>query len=299
MIQMNKYWDVMKNISPKWLPLIPGVIAVSWAAIMIRACQAPATAIAFYRMFFSALILLPLAVTIYRNQFKEFSGRTLAITILAGILLGWHFYFWVASLNLTTISASVVLVTTQPVFVAIWARMLLKERIGARGIIAIILAIAGSALIAGCDFGIKKEYLLGDMLALAGAVMAGTYLFIGRVVRPTVSTFPYIFVVYGVSALTLATILAATDNLFAVYTGNDYFYFVLLAIIPTLIGHSLYNYTLKHVAAHKVGISIIGEPIFATIWGILIFTEMPRMTTIAGGLLIIGSLVLVFSQKGQ
>lgn len=287
------------NISPKWLPLIPGVIAVSWAAIMIRSCQAPATAIAFYRMFFSALIIMPLALTIYRKQFKEFSGRTLMITILSGILLGWHFYFWVTSLNYTTISASVVLVTTQPVFVALLARMILKERIGARGVAAIILAITGSALIAGFDFGFKKEYLWGDLLALAGAVMAGTYLFLGRVVRPTVSTFPYIFVVYSVSALTLASILGITDNLFAVYTGHDYFYFMLLAIIPTLIGHSLYNYTLKHVAAHKVGISIIGEPIFATIWGILIFAEMPRLTTVAGGLIIITSLVLVFSQKGQ
>ncbi len=287
------------NVSPKWLPLIPGVIAVSWAAIMIRACQAPATAIAFYRMFFSMLIILPLALTIYRKQFKEFSGKTLTITILAGFLLGWHFYFWVASLELTTISASVVLVTTQPVFVAIWARMLLKERIGARGIIAIILAIAGSTLIAGFDFGFKKEYLWGDLLALAGAVMAGTYLFLGRVVRPTVSTFPYIFVVYGISALTLGSILGFTGDLLDVYTSHDYFFFVLLAIIPTLIGHSLYNYTLKHVAAHKVGISIIGEPIFATIWGILIFTEIPRMTTIAGGLIIILSLILVFSQKGQ
>jgi drug/metabolite transporter (DMT)-like permease len=286
-------------IKAKWLPLVPGVIAVSWAAIMIRACDAPATAIAFYRMFFSVLIILPLAVTIYRKQFKEFSARTLAMTVLAGILLGWHFYFWVASLNYTTISASVVLVTTQPVFVAIWARILLKERIGGRGVAAIILAIAGSALIAGFDFGLKKEYLLGDMLALAGAVMAGTYLFIGRVVRPTVSTFPYIFVVYGVSALTLASILGATDNLFAVYSVHDYFYFVLLAIIPTLIGHSLYNYTLKYVAAHKVGISIIGEPIFATIWGIVIFSEMPRLTTLAGGLIIIVALILVFSQKGE
>lgn len=266
---------------------------------MIRACQAPATAIAFYRMFFSMLIILPLALTIYRKQFKEFSGKTLTITILAGFLLGWHFYFWVASLELTTISASVVLVTTQPVFVAIWARMLLKERIGARGIIAIILAIAGSTLIAGFDFGFKKEYLWGDLLALAGAVMAGTYLFLGRVVRPTVSTFPYIFVVYGISALTLGSILGFTGDLLDVYTSHDYFFFVLLAIIPTLIGHSLYNYTLKHVAAHKVGISIIGEPIFATIWGILIFTEIPRMTTIAGGLIIILSLILVFSQKGQ
>jgi drug/metabolite transporter (DMT)-like permease len=289
----------MSQVGPKWLPLIPGVIAVSWAAIIIRACNAPATTIAFYRMFFSALIILPFALTIYRPRFGEFSTRTLALTILSGILLGWHFYFWVASLDYTTISASVVLVTTQPVFVAILAKIFLNERIGLRGSIAILLAIIGSALIAGFDFGVKKDYLVGDLLALAGAVMAGTYLFIGRAVRPTVSTFPYIFTVYSISALTLGSILLVSGNLFELYPSFNYFYFILLAAIPTLIGHSLYNYTLKHVAAHKVGISIIGEPVLATIWGILIFKEIPRVMTVFGGAIIIFSLILVFSQKGQ
>jgi drug/metabolite transporter (DMT)-like permease len=290
---------LIMEIRPKWLPLVPGVIAVSWAAIIIKACDASATTIAFYRMFISAVLLLPLALTIYRSHFKEYSFRTLILTSLSGFLLGWHFYFWVASLNYTTISASVVLVTTQPVFVAILARIFLKERIGARGIVAIILALIGSTLIAGFDFGFQKSYLIGDLLALAGAVMAGTYLFLGRAVRPTVSTFPYIFVAYAVSALTLGAILLITGESFVAYPAKNYYYFLLLAIIPTLIGHSLYNYSLKHVAAHKVGISIIGEPVFATIWAIFIFGEYPRLSTLAGGAVIVLALILVFSQRGQ
>ena len=288
----------MADIRPKWLPLVPGVIAVSWAAIMIRACSAPATAIAFYRMAFSALILVPLALTIYKDQFRQFSAKTFLLSLLSGFLLGWHFFFWVASLDYTSISASVVLVTTQPVFVGILASMILKEKIGARGIVAISVAILGSGLIAGFDFGLSREYLFGDMLALAGAIMAGTYLFIGRVVRPTVSTFPYIFTVYGVSAVTLGIILLATGQLIQTYPANDYLYFIMLAVIPTLIGHSLYSYTLKYVAAHRVGISIIGEPVFATIWGVLIFKEYPSLTTLLGGAIIIMALILVFSQKG-
>jgi len=279
--------------------LIPGVFAVSWAAILTRACQAPSTAIAFYRMFFSALLLLPLALTVYRKSFREFELKTLSISLLAGFLLGWHFFFWLDSLNHTSIASSVVLVTTQPVFVAILAAIFLKEKAGIRGTISIVLAIIGTILIAGFDFSLEKEYLWGDTLALLGAVMAGSYLFLGRVVRPQISVFPYIFTVYSVSALTLGVMLLISGDMFLTYRHMDYFYFLLMAIGPTLIGHSLYNYTLKHVKAHKVGVSIVGEPVLASLWAALIFREYPNIGTLTGGAIIIVALVLVFSEKGQ
>jgi len=283
----------------KWLPLIPGVICVSWAAIFIRASSAPAIAIAAYRMLFAAVLLVPPVILFYRHRFSEFSRFTFLLTVLAGFLLGWHFFFWVNSLKYTTIAASVVLVTTQPVFVAVFSKIILKEKIGTRGSIAILLALTGSIVIAGFDLGLEKKYLLGDLLALAGAVMAGTYLFIGRIVRVSVGTTPYITVVYGVSALTLVSILACGGDLLTVYGLRDYGLFLLLAVIPTLLGHSLYNFALKHVPAHKVGLSIVGEPVLATIWAIIVFGEIPRLTTVVGGLIIIGALILAFSQKGN
>lgn len=287
------------DIKPKWLVLIPAVFAVSWAAILIRACDAPSTVIAFYRKFFATVMLLPFALTVYRRHFREFSSQAFLTTVLAGIFLGWHFFFWVASLDYTSISSSVVLVTTQPVFVAVLALIFLKEKIGMKGVSAIILAIIGSTIIAGFDFNLKKEYLWGDILALAGAVMAGSYLFIGRVVRPTVSVFPYIFTVYGIAALTLGLILLITGGLFQTYHSQAYLFFFLLAVGPTLVGHSLYNYSLKHVKAHKVGLSIVGEPVLASIWAIFIFGEIPTVSTLVGGIIIISALVLVFSGKGQ
>lgn len=287
------------EIKSKWLVLIPAVFAVSWAAILIRACDAPSTVIAFYRKFFATVMLLPFALTVYRRHFREFSPRVFLTTVLAGIFLGWHFFFWVASLDYTSISSSVVLVTTQPVFVAVLALIFLKEKIGWKGISAIILAIIGSTIIAGFDLNLKKEYLWGDMLALAGAVMAGGYLFIGRVVRPTVSVFPYIFTVYGIATLTLGSILLITGGLFQTYQSQAYLFFFLLAAGPTLVGHSLYNYSLKHVKAHKVGLSIVGEPVLASIWAIFIFSEIPTVSTLVGAMIIISALVLVFSGRGQ
>lgn len=288
-----------RDMRIKWWPLIPGVICVSWAAVFIRASSAPAIAIAAYRMIFAWLLLIPPAIFIYRRQFSEFDKSNLILAALAGTLLGWHFFFWVNSLKHTTIAASVVLVTTQPVFVALFSKLILKEKIGIRGTTAIIMAMIGSAIIAGFDLGLEKRYILGDMLALAGAVMAGAYLFIGRIVRARVSTAPYITVVYGVSAITLAIILAASGDLLKVYDVREYGLFLLLAVVPTILGHSLYNYALKHVAAHKVGLSIVGEPVLATVWGIIIFSEIPRLTTVAGGIIIICALLLAFSREGD
>jgi drug/metabolite transporter (DMT)-like permease len=282
----------------KWIILLPAVLAVSWAAILIRACQAPSTAIAFYRMFFAALILLPFALTLFRKNFSDFDSKTFSITLLSGFFLGWHFFFWIASLDLTSIASSVVLVTTQPLFVAIFASIFLKERVGARGVLSIFMAIIGTILIAGFDFSLQIEYLWGDLLALLGAIMAGSYLFLGRVVRPKVGVFPYIFTVYTVAAITLGIILIFSGDIGQTYRGIDYFYFILLAAGPTLIGHSLYNYTLKHVKAHKVGVSIVAEPVLASIWAIFIFREYPNIGTIIGGAIIIAALILVFSEKG-
>ena len=279
--------------------MLPAVFAVSWAAILIRASDAPSTSIAFYRMFFAFAMLTPLAMTGYRRSLSDFTSRSFLITIVSGFLLAWHFYFWIASLNYTSIASSVVLVTTQPVFVALFSALFLNEKPGARGVIAIIIAIIGSVLIAGFDFRLQKDYLWGDLLALAGAIMAGSYLFLGRMVRQNVGVFPYIFTVYGVSAATLGVILLTSGHLFETYGSTNYLYFFLLAVGPTLIGHSLYNYSLKHIKAHKVGLSIVGEPVLASIWAIFIFREYPSFGTLVGGALILAALVLVFSEKGQ
>jgi len=281
----------------KWLFLIPAVLAVSWAAIIIRACQAPSTAIAFYRILIAVIILTPIALTKFRHEFSAFTKRTSIITLLSGFVLGWHFYFWIASLDYTSIASSVVLVTTQPIFLVAFTSIFLGEKPGFRGYIGIGLAIAGTVLIAGFDLKLSGDYLYGDFLAILGAIMAAAYLFFGRIVRSTLNIIPYIYVVYSTAAFTLGVILLVTGQLFAAYKPMDYFYFGLLAIGPTLIGHSLYNYMVKHIKAYKVGISIVAEPVLASIWAIFIFKEIPNIGTITGGVLIILALILVFSER--
>jgi len=215
------------------------------------------------------------------------------ISTLSGFFLGLHFFLWIASLVYTSISSSVVLVTTQPVFVAVFGYIFLKEGIGKVGILAIILAIGGTYMIARGDLTIDSTHLKGDILALGGALAAGLYLFIGRSVRPRVHLLPYVFTVYGVSSVTILVLGGMSGTLRAPATGNDYLLFFLMALGPTILGHNLYNYALRHLPAFPVGMSILGEPVLATIWGMIIFKEFPITTTMFGGIIIILSVAMV------
>jgi drug/metabolite transporter (DMT)-like permease len=276
------------------LILFVAVFFVSWAAILIRLSHSEPTTIAFFRMFFSA-VMVSLAVPLRKGGW--FAKKSdFWISALAGIFLGFHFYLWIASLKFTSISSSVVLVTTQPVFVAVFGLIFLKEGIGKIGVTAIILAICGSLLIARGDLAIDSVHLKGDILALAGALAAGLYLFIGRFVRPRVDLVPYVVTVYGISAVTILILGIISGSLHAPAAGSDYLIFFLLAFGPTILGHNLYNFALRHLPAFPVGMSILGEPVLATIWGMIIFGENPILTTVMGGLVIILSVVMVMAR---
>jgi drug/metabolite transporter (DMT)-like permease len=277
--------------------LLIGVFFVSWAAILIRMSHSEPTTIAFFRMFFSTL-MVSLAIPFYKGKWFV-QRRDLLITILSGLFLGLHFYTWVAGLAQTSISSSVVLVTTQPIFVAILGYLILKEKIGLYGLIAVVLALLGSYLVARGDLKIDPEHLNGDLLSLAGAVFAGCYLFLGRFLRPRVDLVPYVVTVYGVSSAVLLILGLAASPFSFPTKGAEYLIFFLLALGPTIMGHNLYNYALRHLPAFPVGISILGEPVLATIWGIIIFGEKPLFTTLLGGIIIILAIMLVMIRMGK
>jgi len=270
------------------LYLILAVFSVSWAAILIKLCSAPPLVIAFYRMFIASVILCPLVFLKHFSGLKQLLNETLKLAILSGIFLGLHFAFWVTSLFYTSVSASVVIVATQPVFVALFSLIFLKERANWLTWSGIILALGGVVVIGGGDFANLK----GDILALLGAIMAAAYLTLGRNIRKKYDLVPYIFTAYLVSSIVLAIFIVIFGDSFSPLTLENLGWFILLAIVPTLIGHSLYNWLLKYVKAYLVGISILGEPIGASIWAFLIFKEIPQTSLYLGAVLIILGVIL-------
>jgi drug/metabolite transporter (DMT)-like permease len=281
------------------LLLVTAAAAVSPASIFILLADAPPLTVAFYRMFFASLILFP--VYIYRAGSGKLSflpKRQYRMIILSGLFLTAHFATWNSSLFYTTVSNSVILVTTQPVFVAVLGWIFLKEKLRIRGIAGILIAVSGAVVITGGDFNLSPEYLIGDILALIGAVMAASYFTIGRSVRKDVHILTYILNCYLASAAGLLIVALVAGQPLSGLSGKSYFYFILLGLIPTVIGHSLYNWALKYLQAFLVGVCILGEPIGATILAWLILDQQPTsFFYIGAGLIGIGLLILFSSEK--
>lgn len=283
------------------LLLLVGVVAVSFSAIFIRLADAPALTIAFYRTGIAALLLLPLAVSRRRQEVRALTGRQVAIALLAGAMLAVHFAVWITSLSYTTIAASVVLVTTQPIFVAGLSWMLFGERIRAITVAGILVALAGAAVVSGGDISspARPRALEGDLLALAGAVTAAAYFVAGRRLRRDMSLLTYASLAYTTCALLLIPMVLISGSALTGFPAGTWGLFVLMAVVPQMLGHTVFNYLLRDVEATVVAITVMGEPVGATLLGLVVLGEAPSGSALIGGVLILAGIYLAVTAQAR
>ncbi|HEX7239060.1 MAG TPA: DMT family transporter [Longimicrobiaceae bacterium] len=285
---------------PPALVLLLSVLAISWAAPLVRFSQAPALAVSFWRLAFSVLLIA--GVLTARREWgalRRLGRRDLATAAVAGVLLAGHFATWIASIGLTSVAASVLLVDTAPVFVALLSAAFLRERPGGRQWAGIALAVAGAAWIGWGDFRGGSDPLRGDLLALAGAVLVAAYYVIGRSLRARLDLWPYVMVVYGCAALTLLVALPVAGVPFTGYAPTDWAVFAGLAAGPMMIGHTGQNWALRYLPAYVVNLSLLGEPVGATLiaWLLPAIAETPPPEALAGGALILLGIVLGMARR--
>jgi drug/metabolite transporter (DMT)-like permease len=247
-------------------------------------------------MVFASLMLIPFAG--YRKIWKGWGRNDIGWLIFSGLLLGLHFAFWIASLKYTSVASSVVLVTTNPIFVGIGAWLFLKERIGLNLILGIILSVLGSGLISYGDMTISNEALMGDGLALLGAIAASGYLMVGRKMRKDQNLISYIFPVYSTAGMVLIVLSLTFQKPFGGYSSSTYLLFFLLALIPQLIGHTTFNWALKYLPASMVAIAILGEPVGSTLLAFFILGEGLTPMKVIGGVLIFAGILIALRKGG-
>ena len=275
-----------------YVPIAIGVIAVSLSAIFVKLANADAGVIAFYRMLFSVLIMSPLFFWKYTSELKLLTKRDWVFSGVAGIFLAFHFILWFESLNYTSVASSTVLVTLQPLFAFAGTYFFFKERLSVKTILSGLIAIVGSVLISWGDFRISGTALYGDMLALIACALVTAYLLFGQDVRKRLSLVTYTFVVYGVSTITLFFYILIKGESFGPYPANDWLWFVLLAIVPNLLGHTFFNWSLKYVSTNVISIAILFEPIGAAVLAFYVFNEYLISTQVIGGLIVIVGIML-------
>jgi drug/metabolite transporter (DMT)-like permease len=283
----------MSRATSHGLVLGAAVFVASWAAILVRSCDAPSLGIAFYRMAIASLFLVPWSSALRR----ESRGTAIAPAILAGLFLAAHFGAWIASLSYTSVASSVLLVSTTPVFTAVLGPFVLGERPGRRTWAAVGLCLGGTAILTGGDLAVDPRALLGDGLALAGALCASVYLMIGRRVRARIDLGPYLLLVYSCAAVGLAAVALLTGTTLGGYGRATWLWLFVLALGPSLAGHGLINWCVRRMRAITVSVAMLGEPVLATVYAAVLFGEIPPPTFYPGALLVLAGIGLALGDE--
>ncbi len=281
-----------------YIALAIGVIAVSFAAIFIRIAEAPPLVVATYRMCLASLILLPVAWARSRKELSGLSKGEIFTALLAGVFLALHFGVWITSLSYTSVATSVVLVTINPIFVAIASWLFFGESLQRKTILGILICLAGGMIVAYSNWRAGITSLFGGLLALSGALAMAGYLLIGRRLRQKVGLLSYTCLVYSAAGLLLLLTTLSLGYSLSGYSVTTYTMLVLLAVVPQLLGHSLLNWSLRFVSATVVTIAILGEPVGATIWAWSVLGEAPDPVEVAGGALILAGIFVALRQRG-
>lgn len=279
------------KINP-YVALAIGVISVSTSAILVKVSSAPSGVIAFYRLFFSVLFMLPVFLIKYVPELRLITRRDWIYSIVAGVFLAFHFILWFESLNYTSVASSTVLVTLQPLFAFAGTYFFFKEKFTWKAILSGLLAIGGSVIISWGDFKISGSALFGDILALIACALVTAYLMFGQTVRKRLSLITYTFVVYSISTVTLLLYVLIVQEPLLPYATSDWVYFILLALIPTLLGHTLFNWSLKWLSTSTISMAILFEPVGAAVLAYYLLQESVVWTQVLGGAIVIGGVSL-------
>jgi drug/metabolite transporter (DMT)-like permease len=271
--------------------LVVGVAAVSTSAPLVKEAAAPALAIAFWRNAFAAGGLAPVALG-KKSRGAAAPRSAWLMSVLAGALLGLHFSSWIASLSLTSVAASVALVSTQPVWAALLGR-LSGERISRGGWLGIGLALAGVVIATGTAAGGSGRALRGDLLALVGGVCAAAYVSCGTVARRRLSTTDYTAVCYTVAAVVVLALALVSGQRLTGFGSTAWLCIVAITVGPQLLGHSTFNRLLRTVGPTVVSVAVLGEIVGATLLAAWWFGERPSVALLPAAVCIAAGVVLV------
>ncbi|MGI6576170.1 MAG: DMT family transporter [bacterium] len=271
-----------------YLLLTTAVIGISFSAILIRLTTAPPVIVAVYRLLFSLIFILPILISKKEWRSNHLRAQHIFWAILSGLCLALHFFTWITSLQLTSVVSSVVLVTMQPIFTLLAGHFFLGEKVTTKELIGVGIALSGALILTGSDaIIISGKTLSGNGLAFLSSIFYAGYLLLGRWLRRHINLWIYVSLVYGVAtSLLVVTGLMLKIPLYP-YPCSDYLLLFLLAAVSTLGGHTVFNWLLGYLPVGIISVSILGEPVGATILAFLILQEIPIYGQILGGILVL------------
>ncbi|RUS48766.1 DMT family transporter [Cohnella sp. AR92] len=267
------------------------MIAISFAPILVRYSDAPVSVQGMYRMLFTVLIMLPFGAK-QGKALREISRKDWLLLILAGFFLALHFLLWMASLNYTSIASSTIILSLEPVLVMVGAYFVFRERSARRAMLGMLLAIIGVVFVGSGDSGVSSDALLGDLLSFLGTLAIVVNMLIAKRLMARNPSYLYSLIAFAITFLFFLAYNLVTDTPMLDYPGREWLLFVLLAIVPTVFGHMVFNWLLQYVKTTTISMSVLAEPVGSSILGIFLFKEYLGTAQLLGGFCVIVGLVL-------
>ncbi|WP_347861585.1 DMT family transporter [Salimicrobium sp. PL1-032A] len=273
--------------------LAVAILSISASAIFVRlAGDTPAAIIAFYRLGIAVVLMTPWVLLKHWSHLTSITKKDAVSSMVAGVFLAAHFILWFESLNYTSVASSVVLVSLQPIFAFLGTFFFFRERFSAGAVLSMMIAITGSVVLGWGDFQTGGEALYGDVLALLGGAMVTGYFLIGQSVRKRLTLTSYTWLVYGMASITLLLYNLPSPASFSGHSGEQWLVFLALALIPTFLGHSLLNWSLKWVSTSQISMAVLLEPVGASALAYVLFGETLSWTQLLGGAVVLFGLMI-------
>ena len=270
-----------------YFALIIGIFAISTSAILIRWSSSDPLVIGSYRQTFATFLFLPFLLKDKFQEILNLSSREIFELVIIGILLGAHFGFWISSVKATSVAASVLLGTCHIVYVSIIGWVVFGEKLNSRGIIGTIIALAGIIILFWGDLVEDPGNFRGNFLAFISGILAGLYYLGGRKHRKNITLPTYAFVVYFSSAVVMWFVVLTQGLEYRSIPNSEFQLFFLMALVPTLLGHTMQNWALAFLPAYVISITLLAEPIGSGLLAWYIFTEVPSLGVLVGGLIVL------------
>ncbi len=263
-------------------------LAASMSAILVRlAGSMPPMAVGFYRLSFALPFFIVISLVYHREKFKKITKRQLIGSVAAGGLLFLHFFTYFTGIGMTTVASAVVLACLHPIIILIISAVLFKERVGFKIIIGVVIALLGGAIVGGGDYAIAGEALIGDLLCFLCAVCLAIYFIIGQKLGGGLDITVYVTLVFGCCWVFFGLGMLFTGTSFVGYDKESYLWVLALAIVCQIMGHGLFNWTLRYISPLYLATSETLEIIYASVAAFLLFREVPTSMQYVGGIFVI------------
>ena len=263
------------------------------SAIFIRfAADVTAISLTFFRLLIAAVVIVLFAVS--GRKLISLGKRDLLLVLLSGSMLSLHFATFILAVKETTVANATFLVNTSPIMLAVLSPIAIRERTTSREILAVVVATLGILIVANAGNGFSA-FGFGDLSALLAAFFVAVYSLVGRHLRTSgVNTACYTSYVYTTATVvSLVMVGFSPGQTFKPYDIQNILAILGLGIIPTALGHTLYNYALGSVKTVTANLFPLLEPIIASLFAVVLFAEIPTIVQVAGYSLILAAVVIV------